>query len=162
MNRGVILLGSNTGDLSVNLSRARAEIVGKIGSILISSHVYETEPWGLTDQPFFLNQVIEIQTPFEATKLLAALLDIEKVMGRERGIKWAPRIIDLDILYFNDQVIDEEGIKIPHPHLHERRFTLEPLNEILPEMIHPVFKKKNIDLLNALSDNMHVVRSGIE
>ena len=165
MNRAIILLGSNEGDLSQNLHHAVILISEKSGTILKKSKIYETEPWGRCDQPFFYNQVIELSTPLNSGTLMGELLSIEKRMGRERmptsykqagKEKWAPRIIDLDILYFNDEIINEPDLKIPHPHLHERRFTLVPLSELFPEMIHPVLKLKNKVLLAALTDTLAV------
>jgi 2-amino-4-hydroxy-6-hydroxymethyldihydropteridine diphosphokinase len=156
MNRAVILLGTNTGNLSGNLERALLLIEKNIGKITLSSRVYETEPWGFTDQPNFYNQVIEISTFFNANQLMDTLLETEIKMGRERKEKWAPRIIDLDILYFNDETVQESNLSIPHPRLHERRFTLEPLTEILPDMVHPVLMKNNKQLLAELTDKLNV------
>jgi 2-amino-4-hydroxy-6-hydroxymethyldihydropteridine diphosphokinase len=156
MNRAVLLLGSNTGDLPGNLNLALKLIAAKIGTINTLSHIYKTEPWGLTDQPFYYNQVVEVLTDFDAHRLMDNLLEIETDIGRKRTEKWAPRIIDLDILYFNDEIVNERGLTIPHPHLHERRFTLAPLTEVFPEMIHPVLKKKNSDLLASLNDTLSV------
>jgi 2-amino-4-hydroxy-6-hydroxymethyldihydropteridine diphosphokinase len=162
MNTAVILLGSNTGALSQNLKHALKLIAQNIGSIGKISHIYQTEPWGRTDQPYFYNQVVEVFTSLDAYRLLDKLLETEAEMGRMRTEKWAPRMIDLDILYFNDVVINARGLTIPHPHLHERRFTLEPLTEIFPEMIHPLFMKKNKELLASLTDNLTVQKLKIE
>ena len=156
MNTAVILLGSNTGNLSQNLNQALSLIAENIGSIGKISHIYQTEPWGRADQPYFYNQVAEVFTALDAYNLLDKLLGTEAEMGRKRTEKWAPRSIDLDILYFNDVIINGHGLTIPHPHLHERRFTLEPLTEILPEMIHPLLKKRNKDLLGSLKDDLRV------
>jgi 2-amino-4-hydroxy-6-hydroxymethyldihydropteridine diphosphokinase len=156
MNRAVILLGTNTGHLMENLESARNKINEYCGRILKSSLIYRTEPWGNIDQDYFLNQVIEIETTFSADNLLLRLLSIENRMGRERNLKWEPRVIDLDILYYNTEVFKKEGLKIPHPHLHERRFALVPLAEILPGFIHPVLGKTSIDMLREVSDNSRV------
>lgn len=157
MNQCVILLGTNTGDLEKNLLNASGLITERIGDIQKSSKIYETEPWGIKDQPAFLNKVIVISTVHNASSVMKLLLGIEEELGRKREKKWAPRIIDLDILYFNDEIINEPGLIIPHPHLHERRFTLVPLCEVLAGMVHPVIKKKNEELLTCLADN-----SGVE
>jgi 2-amino-4-hydroxy-6-hydroxymethyldihydropteridine diphosphokinase len=156
MNRAVILLGTNTGHLMENLDSARNKINEHCGRIEKSSLIYETEPWGKTDQDYFLNQVIEIETRFDAEELLHLLLNVESEMGRQRNEKWEPRVIDLDILYFNNDVFRKEGLKIPHPHLHERRFTLVPLAEILPGFIHPVLGKTSLDMLREVSDDSRV------
>jgi len=156
MNSAVILLGSNLGDRMENLSKALSLIDINAGLPEKSSRVYETEPWGISEQPAYLNQVIEIRTLFSAGTLMNKLLSIENEMGRVRTEKWAPRIIDLDILFFNNEIINEEKLRVPHPHLHERRFVLEPLAEILPDMIHPLLKIRNIDLLHSLKDDLLV------
>ena len=156
MNRAVILSGSNEGGLLKNLENAIALISKHIGIVNKSSLVYETEPWGKADQPVFFNQVIEVLTKLSAQSLMTTLLGIEKEMGRERTVKWASRIIDLDILYYNDDIIREDKLIVPHPHLHERRFALAPLAEIFPEMVHPVLKQMNKDILAGLTDNMMV------
>ena len=156
MNRAVILLGSNLGDLTQNLLKAISLISEQSGKIGKTSLIYETEPWGENDQPVYYNQVVELYTSLSAMVLMLNLLNHEKKIGRVRTQKWAPRIIDLDILYFNDEVINDAKLIIPHPHLHERRFTLVPLSEIFPDMIHPLLKKKNKDLLATLKDNLRV------
>lgn len=156
MNRAIILLGSNLGDLSQNLLKAITMISEQSGILGKTSLVYETEPWGESVQPVYYNQVVELFTSLRAKALMQNLLHIEKMIGRVRTQKWAPRIIDLDILYFNNEVINDAELVIPHPHLHERRFTLVPLSELFPDMIHPVLKKQNKDLLTALKDNLCV------
>ena len=110
------------------------------GKIIRSSSIYETAAWGKTDQDDFLNRVIMLQTPLSAPQLLEALLAIEQQMGRERTEKWAPRTIDLDILFYNDEIVELPGLTIPHPFLHERLFTLIPLAELVPEFVHPLIK----------------------
>ncbi len=156
MNTAVLLSGSNTGDLSRNMEYALTMIAKYAGAIQNTSFIYETEAWGKIDQPAYYNQVIELNTSLDAHTLMQKLLQIEKMMGRERIEKWAPRLIDLDILYFNNEVINESDLKIPHPHLHERRFTLVPLSEILPDMFHPVLKRSNKDLLATVTDTLKV------
>jgi 2-amino-4-hydroxy-6-hydroxymethyldihydropteridine diphosphokinase len=152
MNFAYILLGTNLGDKITNLKTASDKISSLCGNIIIRSGIYETSPWGITDQPSFLNQVIKIESKFTAEKLLENLLFIEKEMGRVRNIKWGERIIDLDILYFNDEIIVKENLKIPHPELHNRKFTLVPLNEIAADYKHPVLNVTNQQLLNRCTD----------
>jgi 2-amino-4-hydroxy-6-hydroxymethyldihydropteridine diphosphokinase len=156
MNKAVILLGTNKGERSTNVAVALRFIEENCGSITRFSSIYETAPWGKTDQSSFLNQVIEINTTLTSRQLLDQLLSIETNMGRTRKEKWEPRLIDLDILFFNSEVHKEVGLTIPHPHLHERRFTLVPLNEILSDFRHPVFALTVKELLEQLSDNSSV------
>lgn len=158
MNKAVILLGSNIGDRAKMLQDAIVLISENLIVIENSSGIYETAPWGLENQPSFLNQIIIVKTMLAAPSLLNQLLKIELQLGRVRNEKWEQRCIDLDILFYNDEIINCEGLKIPHPHLHERRFTLIPLNEILPAYIHPQLKKSIADLLNECSDKKNVLR----
>lgn len=126
-------LGSNLGDRERLIATA-AELIGATRL----STVIETEPWGIADQPRFLNAVAEIETPLTARQLLDHLLDVERRLGRERvGPQWGPRTIDLDLLLFGDHVIDEPGLVVPHPHLTEREFVLRPLAELVPSLKIP-------------------------
>lgn len=122
------------------------------------SSVYQTAAWGNTQQADFLNQVIGIETQNSPDVLLQGLLKIEQDMGRNRNEKWEPRIIDLDILFFDSLILDIPELKIPHPYLHVRRFTLVPLHEIVPFLIHPVFNKSVSELLEACSDHSKVIK----
>lgn len=155
-NEAVILLGSNSGDRLKMLSDALSCLKESNIILINQSHIYETAPWGNTDQPAFLNLVVCIETGLSARELLNDLLETENKMGRVRHKKWEQRCIDLDILFYNDKIINEDGLKIPHPHLHERRFTLAPLNEIMPDFIHPVFNKPIWQLLAACKDDKEV------
>jgi 2-amino-4-hydroxy-6-hydroxymethyldihydropteridine diphosphokinase len=130
-------LGSNLGEREQNL-RAALERVSELGS-LRSSTVRETDPVGVTDQPKFLNAVAELHTQLPARELLDRLLAIERDLGRDRSVetRWGPRTIDLDLLVFGNEVIDEPGLTVPHPRLAERRFVLEPLYELDPELVLP-------------------------
>jgi 2-amino-4-hydroxy-6-hydroxymethyldihydropteridine diphosphokinase len=126
-------LGSNLGDREALIRRA-AELIGAVRL----SRLIETEPWGYENQPMFVNAVAEIETTLSPRQLLDQLLDVERRLGRERvGRQWGPRTIDLDLLLFGDEVIDEPGLVVPHPHLLRRRFVLEPLAELVPELKIP-------------------------
>ncbi|MEM9857543.1 MAG: 2-amino-4-hydroxy-6-hydroxymethyldihydropteridine diphosphokinase [Bacteroidota bacterium] len=158
MTSGIfILLGSNLGDKSQNLNSAKKKIEIQIGQILKESSVYETAAWGKQNQPAFLNQVVQLKTLLAPHKLLDELLSIEDAMGRKRIEKWGERLIDLDILYYNDQVIEDENLKIPHPGIPVRRFTLTPLVEIAPDFQHPLSKKTNQQLLEVCTDDLNVL-----
>ncbi len=156
MNQAFILLGTNLGDKRANLQQAILSISANSISIVSYSDIYETAAWGNTNQDNFYNQVIEVNTELSANDLLKKLLQIETQMGRVRNQKWEARIIDLDILYFNHEIIDNENLKVPHPYLHVRRFTLAPLVQIASEFLHPVFNKSNTALLENCSDNSEV------
>jgi 2-amino-4-hydroxy-6-hydroxymethyldihydropteridine diphosphokinase len=152
MNFAYILLGTNLGDKITNLKTASDKISSAGGKIITHSSIYETSPWGIADQPSFLNQVVKLEFNYTAEVLLEKLLLIEKEMGRIREVKWGERIIDLDILYFNQEIIVKENLIIPHPELHNRRFTLVPLNEIAADYKHPVLNITNQQLLNRCTD----------
>lgn len=151
-----ILLGSNQGDRKQFLAEARRQLNAAAGSIPKESAVYETAAWGLHDQPAFLNQVLQLETSLRPEVLLTEIHRIEKSLGRVRQVKWAARVIDIDILYFDDQVIQTPRLHIPHPHLQDRRFTLLPLVEIAPDWVHPVFHKTNRQLLAECPDALAV------
>lgn len=152
MESAVILMGTNLDDRKDNLRVALKKMIERIGEAQLESSLYQTAPWGNIQQDDFLNKVVVIRTHLSPQSLLSELLAIEHEMGRIRTSKWAPRLIDLDILYFGDQTIYETGLQIPHPYLQDRRFTLIPLVEILPDFIHPVLKKTNTELLAHTTD----------
>jgi 2-amino-4-hydroxy-6-hydroxymethyldihydropteridine diphosphokinase len=130
-------LGSNLGDREKNLSRA-IELIEQHGIIVKKrSSLYETAPWGEHNQPLFLNMAVEIETGLKPKALLKVLKCVETEAGREKSIKWGPRIIDLDILLYNHIILNEDALKIPHPFMHEREFVLRPLYEIAPDVMHP-------------------------
>ena len=142
-------LGSNIGDRAANLNSA-IERLGALGTIEKISSFYETEPVEFTAQPWFLNIAVKLDTEKMPKQLLAGILDIEQQMGRRRTQKKGPRAIDIDILLFGNSIIDTKGLTVPHPAMHERRFVLEPLAEIAPEVRHPVFKRTLSELRDAL------------
>jgi 2-amino-4-hydroxy-6-hydroxymethyldihydropteridine diphosphokinase len=156
MNQTYLLIGGNLGNRLENLAESRRLIEANAGQVSKSSSLYETEAWGMEDQPAFLNQVLRLDTELDPRQLLATILDIEHQMGRERIQKFGPRSIDIDILFFNDAIIDEPGLSIPHPQLHLRRFTLDPLNEIASSFLHPVLKKSVSALLKECPDQLAV------
>jgi 2-amino-4-hydroxy-6-hydroxymethyldihydropteridine diphosphokinase len=156
MNRAVLSLGSNVGNRLQHLQDARHLLEENGCAILKQSSVYETEAWGNMEQAAFYNEVVEIETELTVQELMEKILDIEKSLGRIRNEKWAPRTIDIDILFFNDDVIHSPHLTIPHSHLHERKFVLVPLNEILPDLVHPVLKKPVSQLQGELKDILQV------
>ena len=137
----VLSLGSNVGDRLNYLTLSKTAIQNYLGSILLSSNIYETEPWGIDNQDSYLNQVVAVQTNQTPNDLLDNIHLIERELGRIRRVHYGPRTIDIDILYYGERIIDIENLKIPHPHIQKRRFILVPLSEILPQMHHPLLKK---------------------
>jgi 2-amino-4-hydroxy-6-hydroxymethyldihydropteridine diphosphokinase len=156
MNIAYLLIGGNEGDRMGRLAEARDQIGEVTGKILRASSVYETAPWGKTDQPDFLNQALEVETALDASALMAALLDIEKKMGRIRNEKYGQRLIDIDLLFYNNEVIRLPLLTVPHPEMAKRRFVLAPLNEIAPLFRHPVLQRTVHDLLAACPDSLDV------
>lgn len=165
-NRGSICflgIGSNMGDPEFNCREAAGRISGISGiTVLRTSSLYRTEPVGMTDQPWFVNAAAEIRSYLPPGELLQALKGIEKAMGRENAVRWGPRIIDIDILLYGQEVIDEGDLVIPHPEFHKRRFALLPLNEIAPYAIHPAFGVSVQGLLERVEDSSTVVLIGKE
>jgi 2-amino-4-hydroxy-6-hydroxymethyldihydropteridine diphosphokinase len=151
-----LLLGSNLGERNSFLQQAIQLIERDVAPVSRVSSVYETQSWGKTDAPDYLNQVVELQTDLDVHLILQKILYIETLMGRIREEKWGSRIIDIDILFYGDSIINEQGLIIPHPELHKRRFTLEPLSELAPNLIHPVFNKNILQLKNELKDDLIV------
>ena len=157
-----ILLGSNQGNSIEQLKLAIQHIKGEVGSIEKSSSVYQTAAWGNTEQAPFSNQVILVRTEKNAEDVLRILLGIEKKMGRKRVVKWEPRMIDLDILFYNGLIMEEPNLTIPPPHLHERRFTLIPLVEIDENWVHPKLNKTMRELLESCEDKLSVEKISIK
>ena len=156
MNKIYLLTGGNIGDRKKNVETAAALIQKEIGSIVGSSKIYETEAWGITNQASFYNQVLFIESKFSAKEILQKILKIEEEMGRVRTIKNAARLIDIDILFFNDEVIHEPNLNVPHAEMVNRRFVLTPLNELAPNLVHPVLNKSIHYLLANCKDELKV------
>ncbi len=150
-------LGSNLGDRQSFIERAIALLEATPGiELLALASLYETEPVGYKDQPMFLNTVVEIRSYLSAQKLLARLKEIERQLGRKKRERWGPREIDLDLLLYGEQIIEDSELKIPHPELHRRRFVLVPLVEIAPEVIHPKLGQSLAELLAQLTEEKGV------
>jgi 2-amino-4-hydroxy-6-hydroxymethyldihydropteridine diphosphokinase len=149
-----IALGSNLGDRAENLRQAREQITAPDLRVLRASSIYETAPREVTDQPWFLNQVIECETDLFPRQLLARLQTIERAMGRKRGKSKGPREIDLDILLFGDAVVKAPELEVPHPRLAERRFALEPLAELVPEKKHPGTRRTVREMLAGVANQV--------
>ena len=156
MNTVYLLLGGNMNDPKKQLESAAAHIAKQIGNITAASSFWQTAAWGKTDQPDFLNQAMAVETTLDPQELLAEILRIEESMGRKRKEKNDPRIIDIDILLYEDQMISSENLTIPHPFLSVRRFALEPLNEIAPNRIHPGEGRTIAKLLATCPDTLAV------
>ncbi len=156
MNTAYLLLGSNEGDRILWFETAIGLISARCGTLLKRSSIYETKAWGNTEQPDFLNMVVSIETTKTPEELLAAILGIEETMGRHRTVKWGPRIIDIDILLYNDAIIESTELVIPHPFMQDRRFTLIPLAELAPGYVHPKLHKTIAGLLAECPDELEV------
>jgi 2-amino-4-hydroxy-6-hydroxymethyldihydropteridine diphosphokinase len=162
MNQVYLLIGGNMGDRMANLSAAKDMLGLQCGTIIASSSLFETEPWGYKEQPAFLNQALLLSTPFSAEKLLEEILKIENRLGRKRDIPLGPRSIDIDIIYFNNAIIHTSNVTIPHPHIANRKFVLAPLAELAPDFLHPILLKTNKDLLEECGDSSVVYKKSSE
>jgi 2-amino-4-hydroxy-6-hydroxymethyldihydropteridine diphosphokinase len=149
-------LGSNLGDRLANIRKAIELMKEERVEIIKESSIYETEPVGYKQQGWFLNSVVKGRIELSPRRIWKRLEKIERSMGREREVKWGPRIIDLDILFYGNKVLNGKELRIPHSELHKRRFVLVPLKEIAPKLVHPVFKKTVSELLRDLKDNSQV------
>lgn len=158
MNTAYLSLGSNLGNRHQNLVDVLSHIENYAGHVKEKSSVYETAPWGNEKQPNYLNQVISIETNLNPVSLLHELLAVERLVGRDRNKdeKWGPRVIDIDILIFDDQIVKLPEIKVPHPKMHQRMFVLTPFAEIAPKLKHPTLNKTIIQLKNECKDPLLV------
>ncbi len=150
-----LALGTNLGDRPANLRAALKALLSEV-KVITESKVYETPPWGYENQPAFLNMAVKCETNLEPESLLKRLKQHEVQLGREQSFRWGPRLIDIDILFYDNIILKSESLTIPHPRLHERAFVLVPLAEISPDFIHPVLKKTINELLAGVNtDDIH-------
>lgn len=158
MTTAFLLLGTNIGNRLHHLQQAIALLTAnsEIIHLLKASSVYETAAWGKLEQDDYLNQAVKIETSLSPKELLTVTSSVETAMGRIRKKVWEPRIIDIDIIFYDHVIIHENKLTIPHPHLQDRRFVLMPLTEIAPGLIHPIFKKSVRSLLQSCSDPLWV------
>ncbi|NLF82638.1 MAG: 2-amino-4-hydroxy-6-hydroxymethyldihydropteridine diphosphokinase [Candidatus Gastranaerophilales bacterium] len=163
MSTAYICAGSNIGDRVGYLQQANMLLKDTPGiTVLDISSIYETEPVGYKDQEWFANAVIKIETDLEPHDLLTECMRIEKQLGRDRSIeeRWGPRTLDLDILFYDDRIIAEEDLRIPHPRMHERAYALVPMLELDPDFVHPILGKTVVDLHNELEEPEEVYLYG--
>ena len=153
----ILHLGSNMGDRIGHLAKALSLINEQVGMIHQQSSYYETEAWGLTDQDDFINQAVRLESSLSPQALMTRVLEIEEQMGRVRLEKWGPRIIDIDILFYGEKIIQSPLLTLPHPRLHLRNFVLIPLLEFIPDFIHPEFKKSIEELYLESQDESEVI-----
>lgn len=152
-----LLLGGNLGNREANLKKAIELLNDKIGKVITSSSLYETAAWGKTDQPAFLNQAIALQTNLSALEVLDLALGIEQELGRVRKDKWGERLIDIDLILFGNEIINiPDKLQVPHPHMQDRKFVMEPLAEIAPEVIHPVLGETILSISRNIDDPLEV------
>ena len=147
-----LLLGSNLGNSEEILEKAMMAIESQIGKIILRSKYYETAPWGVVNQPNYLNIAIAVDTLLQPADLLKQTQNIEEILGRVRKEKWGARLIDIDIIFYGNKIVEKPDLIIPHPLMQERNFVLVPLQEIAPDFVHPVFKKSIQVLYNTCED----------
>ncbi|NII81951.1 MULTISPECIES: 2-amino-4-hydroxy-6-hydroxymethyldihydropteridine diphosphokinase [unclassified Pedobacter] len=152
-----LLLGGNLGNREANLKKAIELLNNKIGKVIAISSLYETAAWGKTDQPAFLNQAVALQTNLSALEVLNLALSIEQELGRVRKDKWGERLIDIDLILFGDQIINiPDKLQVPHPYMQNRKFVMEPLAEIAPEVLHPVLGQTILSICRNIDDPLEV------
>lgn len=157
-----LLLGTNLGKKTHNLHQAMTMIKAQIGTVVQVSSIYETMPWGIEDQPIFYNQVLKVNASLSIENLLKTTQGIEQAMGRQKYRKWGERLIDIDILYYNNTIFESETLIIPHAQIANRRFTLVPLVEIAPELVHPQLKLTQSQLLDKCVDVLAVSKVNVD
>jgi len=154
-----LLLGGNLGNREANLAQAIALLNAQVGEVISVSGLYETAAWGKTDQPAFLNQAVALQTNLTALEVLIRALAIEAELGRVRKDKWGERLIDIDLILFDNEIINiPDKLQVPHPHMQSRRFVMEPLAEIAPEVVHPVSGQTMLSISQNIKDPLTVKR----
>jgi 2-amino-4-hydroxy-6-hydroxymethyldihydropteridine diphosphokinase len=158
VNTAYLLLGSNLGDRELQLQHATQHISRQMGEVITTTSRYQTAAWGVPDQPDFVNQVVVLRTGLSPGEAMTCIQHIESRMGRSRTGKWSARTIDIDILLWNNEIIDLPGLTIPHPGIRERRFVLVPLSEVASDLVHPVYQKTIGMLLEECRDELSVVR----
>ena len=152
-----LLLGGNLGDREANLKKAIELLNNKIGTVIAISALYETAAWGKTDQPAFLNLAVSLKTRLTAIEVLERALSIEQELGRVRKDKWGERLIDIDLILFGNEIINiPDKLQVPHPHMQDRKFVMEPLAEIAPEVIHPLLGETMLDIWRNIKDPLEV------
>lgn len=156
MNDLLIGLGSNEGNRLANLALAHRLLSRTVGLVQKESPIYETEPWGGVDQEDYYNQVLWVKTTLPLEEVFRKCQIFELKMGRQRGEKWGPRIIDIDVLYYNDVQLDTEKLTVPHPKMTTRRFVLQPLSDIAPNYVHPCLQQTTLELLATCTDPLSV------
>lgn len=157
-NKVVLGLGGNKGNVSETLNKSHNMIRELVGKIDLQSSFYQTKAWGIENQTDFINQVIQVGTDLQPKEILIKCLEIEKVLGRERKQKWGQRTIDIDILFYDNIIVETPDLKIPHPYIHQRNFVLYPLSEILPKFNHPTLNKTILELKNECNDSLKVIK----
>ena len=153
-------LGTNQGERELNLKNSIKLLNSRAGKVLNTSGIYESEPWGVKDQSYFLNQVIEIETLIDPIDLLNICKNIEYDMGRNPEIRWGKRVIDIDILYYQSRVINQKKLIIPHKLMHERNFVMIPLNDLNENHLHPILNITNKEILNNCIDSCKIKKYG--
>lgn len=157
MEKLVLILGGNLGDREKLILEAKLRLQQFVGEIVQESKIYETQAWGGQSNGNYLNQVVVLISELEPLQVLEKIQAIELELGRERQIKWGDRTMDIDILYFGNQIIKSALLTVPHPYISKRKFVLVPLMDVLPEFIHPIHQRSHHDLLERLNDDLDVL-----
>jgi len=159
MHQVFLGIGTNLGDRRENLTKTIFYLKRLLGEVRSFSSIYETKSWGVANQPNYLNMVVAIQTYQTPQNTLATILAIEQLMGRQRAIKWGSRLIDIDLLFYDDLRVETHNLKIPHPYIPERNFVLVPLNEIAPDFVHPTLMVSVTAMLQSCKDQLACKRT---